>query len=257
MGAMGWLRLAALALATVALALQRAEAQTPAPFSDDFTADQALRAGWILSEPNPSSRHSFGPGGLLLEASGEHGGSDLWLGTNFRASLLLQPIQPSASWTIVAHFEFRPVIDFQAAGIVLTTQTGGFSQTSRFHRFELSFQNGHDGLAVSSYLNGPIDPDFAPYRGNEIYLKLTKAGSTYTYSYSATGDRWIRVSTLIDPTPYCYVGLDTIRQPWHGGPRLFSQARFRSFEIQISRLGSEVDSCSLAVSSNAMQPRSW
>ena len=222
--------LAATAVGMVVVPSARAEF----PFSDDFTSDQVLRTGWVLSEPNPSSRHSIGPAGLLMEASGENGGSDLWLGTDFRASLLLQPVTPAMNWTVVTHFLFQPEIDFQAAGIVLTVQSGGFDRTSRFHRFELSYQNAHRGLAVSSYVNGPIDPRFAPYSNGEIYLRLTKTGSTYSYAYSANGARWLPVSTLVDLTPYCFVGLDTIRQPWHGSAALSSRATFKSFEITVS-----------------------
>ena len=182
-----------------------------------------------MSQPNPASSFAIGHGGLLLEASGQGGGSDLWSGTNFRASLLLQPVSPSADCTIVIHFAFAPVIDCQAAGLILTTQTGGFTRSSKFHRFELSYQNRQKGLGIASYTNGPIDPAFASFTDAEVYLRLTKVNSTYQYYYSTNGDQWIIVSTIVDPTPYGYVGLDSIRQPWHGSPTLDSRPIFRSF----------------------------
>jgi hypothetical protein len=201
----------------------------PKPFSDNFTEDSTLKAGWILYEPNPASSFAIGTDGLLLEASGQNGGSDLWSGTNFRASLLLQPISSSANWTIITHLFFSPTIDFQAAGLVLTMQPGGFTRLSKFHRFELSYQNRQNGLGIASYTNGPIDPPFAPYRGNEVYLMLTKVDATYKYYYSTTGEQWTLVSTIIDMSPYSYVGLDSIRQPWHGSPTLDSRPTFKSF----------------------------
>lgn len=204
-------------------------AQEPKPFSDDFTEDSTLKAGWILNQPNPASSFAIGPDGLLLEASGQNGGSDLWSGTNYRASLLLQPISPSANWTIITHFVFSPTIDFQAAGLILTMQPGGFTRSSKFHRFELSWQNRQNGLGIASYTNRPIDPPFTPFDGNEVYLKLTKVDATYSYYYSTTGAQWTLVSTINDASPYSYVGLDSIRQPWHGSATLDSRPRFKSF----------------------------
>jgi beta-xylosidase-like protein len=204
-------------------------AHEPKPFSDDFTEDSTLKAGWILNQPNPASSAALGSDGLLLVASGQNGGSDLWSGTNYRASLLLQPISPSANWTIITHFVFSPTIDFQAAGLVLTMEPGGFTRSSKFHRFELSYQNRQHGLGIASYTNGPIDPPFVRYSGNEVYLKLTKVDASYSYYYSAGGDHWTLVSTIIDDSPYSYVGLDSIRQPWHGSPTLESRPTFKSF----------------------------
>lgn len=201
----------------------------PKPFSDNFTEDRRLRTGWILYEPNPASFFAIGSAGLLLEASGQNGGSDLWFGTNFRASLLLQPISPAANWTVITHFFFSPTVDFQAAGIVLTMEPGGFTRLSKFHRFELSYQNRQNGLGIASYTNGPIDPPFAPYGANEVYLMLTKVDTTYKYYYSTTGENWILVSTILDTSPYSYVGLDSIRQPWHGSPALDSRPTFKWF----------------------------
>jgi hypothetical protein len=203
--------------------------QAPKPFSDDFTEDRTLNTGWLLYQPNPASSFAIGPDGLLLAASGQNGGSDLWSGTNFRASLLLHPISPSENWTVVTHFFFSPAVDFQAAGLVLTMQPVGFTRSSKFHRFELSYQNRQHGLGIASYTNEPIDPLFAPYSGNEVYLKLTKVGATYKYYYSPTGEQWTLVSTITDVSPYSYVGLDSIRQPWHGSPTLESRPTFKSF----------------------------
>jgi hypothetical protein len=167
----------------------------------------------------------------VLSASGENGGSDLWSGTNYKGSLLMQKVAPDRDWTIVVHFEFAPEIDFQAAGIVLATQTQGFDFRSRFHRFELSYQNRQNGLGVASYTNGPIDPDYTPFRGKEIYLQLRKSGSTYRYAFSRSGKDWELVSVIEDSTPYAYVGLDAIRQPWHDRAELESKPVFKSFRV--------------------------
>jgi Beta xylosidase C-terminal Concanavalin A-like domain len=224
-------RVAFLIVVVIALSscIHDVSTKEPKPFSDNFTVDSTLKAGWILYEPNPASSFAIGSNGLLLEASGQNGGSDLWSGTNFRASLLLQPISLSADWTIITHFFFSLTVDFQAAGLILTMQPGDFNQFSKFHRFELSYQNRQNGLGIASYTNGLIDPPFEPYSGNEVYLKLTKVDATYKYYYSTSGERWTLVSTIIDASPYSYVGLDSIRQPWHGSPNLDSRPTFKSF----------------------------
>jgi Beta xylosidase C-terminal Concanavalin A-like domain len=226
-----WVAAAALWLGTV----EPVAAQTSQPFSDDFTQDKALPSGWVLSQPNPKSSYSIGVDGLKLDASGENGGSDLWSGTNFNASLLLQPISPASDWDVTAHFCFSPIVDFQAAGIVLATEISGFTRASQFHRFELSYQNMHNGLAVASYTNGPIDAGFVPYSGAEIFLRLTKTGNRYGYQFSSTGVQWVSVATIIDVTHYRFIGVDAIRQPWHGGQTLSSRPVFKSFSVDAAR----------------------
>jgi hypothetical protein len=68
-------------------------AQAVKLFSDDFTKDGVLNNQWTLSELNPASNYQLTGDGFLLETSGENGGSDLWAGTGYRASLLLRPIR--------------------------------------------------------------------------------------------------------------------------------------------------------------------
>ncbi len=144
---------------------------------------------------------------------------------------------------------FSPTIDFQAAGLILAMEPGGFTRSSKFHRFELSYQNRQNGLGIASYTNGPIDPPFAPYGNNEVYLRLTKSGATYKYYVSATGERWTLVSTIIDVSPYSYVGLDSIRQPWHGSNTLDTRPLFKSFcYLQAGDAGSADGVCDIPVS---------
>lgn len=130
----------ALLLAIIApLVATGAGAQAPKgskPFSDTFTKDKALNPGWTLALPNPASSYTLSKKGLLLDGSGQNGGSDLWPSTNYNASLLLQPVDPSLDWTITIREKFSPLNYYAGAGIVLTTQTSGFTTSSVFHRFE-------------------------------------------------------------------------------------------------------------------------
>jgi hypothetical protein len=207
----------------------------PEPFFEDFTREGKLRPGWTLTEPNPASRHELSPEGLLMLASGENGGSDISSWTDYNGSTLLRAISPDQDWTIVTHLLFVPSIDFQGAGLFLAREPGRFNTSSRFHRFELSYQNRQNGLAVASYNNGPVDPKFVRYEGNEIYLKVCKHHSSYTYSFSSNGTSWQPVATLTDTNDYTYVGLDSIRQPWHGSPSVSSRPVFKSFRLEFGR----------------------
>ena len=95
-------RMALLAAACVLpLAAQAADqAKKVKPFSDVFAKDTTLNAKWTLAEPNTASSYRLGKKGLLLDASAQNGGSDLWPVTNYNASLLLQPLTSTLNWTV-------------------------------------------------------------------------------------------------------------------------------------------------------------
>jgi len=95
-------RMALLAAACVLpLAAQAADqAKKVKPFSDVFAKDTTLNAKWTLAEPNTASSYRLGKKGLLLDASAQNGGSDLWPVTDYNASLLLQPLTSTLNWTV-------------------------------------------------------------------------------------------------------------------------------------------------------------
>ena len=202
------------------------------PFSDIFTKDTVINPKWILSEPNTASTAGIGKHGLLLDASAQNGGSDLWPSTNYNASLLLQPISPKLDYTITTHVEFAATNNYMGAGIVLTTQTAGFNQSSVFHRFEYG-DNPVEGL--ESFTNGTPDPNYVSYNAGQVAFRLQKSGSTYKYAYSEDGKNWTLISTVTDATPYTYVGLLSIRQPYDGQTQVDSKPVFKYFKIKATK----------------------
>jgi hypothetical protein len=199
------------------------------PFSDTFTKDTAINPKWILSEPNAASSIRLGKQGLLLDSSGQNGGSDLWPTTNYNASLLLQPINPTLDYTITTAVNFAAIDNYSGAGIVLTKQTTGFNQSSVFHRFEYG-DNPVEGL--ESFTNGTPDPNYVGYNAGRVVFRLQKSASTYTYSYSEDGKTFIQISTVTDSAPYTYVGLISIRQPYDGQTQIDSKPVFKYFKIK-------------------------
>lgn len=202
------------------------------PFSDTFTKDTALNPGWVLSEPNAASSYSIGKKGLLLDASGQNGGADLWPFTNYDASVLLQPVTPTLNWTVSANMQFASVNNYMGAGLVLTTQTSGFTSASVFHRFEY----GHNPVqGLESFTNGSPDPAYVGFSGSHVTLRLQKSGSTYTYSYSTDGKTFTTISTVTDTNAYSYIGVISIRQPYDGETTVDTKPIFKYFKIKIPK----------------------
>ena len=208
-----------------------AAASAPKPFSDIFTADTALDPGWVVAEPNPASSYKL-KNGLILDASGQNGGSDLWPLTNYQASLLLQPIAPTRNFTVTTKVAFQVTNLYMGAGLVLTTQTSGFTPSSVFHRFEYG-DNPQPGL--ESFTNGNRDTNYVAFTGKLIWLKLQKSGTTYTYSYSTDGKTFTQISTLTDATPYTYIGLISVRQPYAGDTGVDARPVIKYFRIMTTK----------------------
>jgi regulation of enolase protein 1 (concanavalin A-like superfamily) len=201
------------------------------PFSDNFAKDKSLNARWTLAEPNAGSSYKLHRG-LLLDASAQNGGSDLWPFTNYNASLLLQPVTPSLNWTITTKVSFQVTNNYMGAGLVLTTQTNGFNSGSSFHRFEYG-DNPQPGL--ESFTNGSADPNYIAFDGKLVYLQLQKSGSVYTYSYSTDGKNWTQVSTVTDTTQFTYIGLISLRQPYDNDLSVDSKPVFHYFKVKVAK----------------------
>ena len=218
---------AVLIAAALCACVSPAFAREQRPFSDMFSQDTALDPGWVVAEPNPGSSYAL-KNGLVLDASALNGGSDLWPLTNYQASLLLQPLSPKLDFTVTTKVSFKVTNNYMGAGLVLTTQTSGFTSSSAFHRFEYG-DNPQPGL--ESFTNGSPDPNYVPFTGKLVWLRLQKTGSTYTYSYSLNGKTFTQISTITDATLYTYIGLISVRQPYDGQTGVDSRPVFKLFKI--------------------------
>jgi len=219
----GWTISTATFLLTVA-----ASTSAVAQFSDNFTIDTKLNSGWTLSEPNPLSSSTLNSSGLTLTASGS--GSDLWPLTNYKASLLLQPIAPTANYTVTVDLSgYDPKNSFSGAGIVLTQQTSGFNSSSEFERLEYANLDNVNGLYRTT--NGASSEVATFAAGTDTYLRLTKSGTSYTISYSTDGSTFKTGALFTDTTPYTYIGLISSRWPDDGQTSVNNVADFKSFEV--------------------------
>jgi regulation of enolase protein 1 (concanavalin A-like superfamily) len=222
---------AVLIAAALCACASSALAREQRPFSDMFTQDTALDPGWVVAEPNPGSSYALKKG-LVLDASALNGGSDLWPLTNYNASLLLQPMSSNLDFTVTTKVIFQVTNDYMGAGLVLTTQTSGFNSSSVFHRFEYG-DNPQPGL--ESFTNGDRDPNYVAFTGKLVWLRLQKTQSTYTYSYSTDGKTFTQISTITDATPYTYIGLISVRQPYDGQTGVDARPVFKTFKIISSK----------------------
>lgn len=199
---------------------------TSALFSDAFTSDSALNAGWTLNQLNSASSYTLDSTGLTLTSSGT--GSDLWPGTNYGASLLLQPVSSSANYTLTLKMAYNPQNFFSGAGLVLTTQTSGFSSSSAFLRYE--YETNGPGNGVYVFGNGSAGPfQLTPAGAPDTWLRLQKQGDVYTLAYSLTGASWSSFATVNDTNSYTYVGLISDRWAYDGATRVPSAPDFVSF----------------------------
>ncbi len=205
-------------------------------YSDDFTKDATIGPGWTVEQPNSSSRTTLTAGGLSLVASGQNGGSDFWPRSNYNASLLLRPLPASGDWVATTEIDYDPSNDFSGAGLVLTTQLSGFSETSLFHRFEYERNHFHDSPSrgVEDFSNLSGGGSIIRFSGTTIFLRLEKSGIYLTISASADGRTWQPGYAVIDITPYTYIGLISARQPSDGTTTVDSAPVFRFFTLDMT-----------------------
>jgi hypothetical protein len=193
-----------------------------APQSDNFKG-RHLKAFWIASSPNPASSVRLKNGSLVMLASYQNGGSDLWPGSNYKAPILLQPIDPASDWVVTIEIDFAPTNDFQGAGLLLATQPGSFTDASQFNRIaERQYYPDGGGEVVRS-VGG-----YVAYTGTVSYVRVKKIGSTFTGFISSDGQNWSKSGSAQADTAWSYIGLFTIRQAWDSAT-VDSKAAFPSF----------------------------
>ena len=177
------------------------------PVSDDFT-NNTYYAGWTLFEPNTSSTAMLTGSALDIEASAANGGSDLYNGSNYEASPLLQPVDPALDWIIETKFYFNPQNNYSGAGLLLATTNGPFTGDNNFARMaERAFYPNAGGsvIGVAGYVS---------FTSATNFLRLQKRGTNYYGWFSADGVNWTNGGVRTDANAYPYVGLFVIRYPW-------------------------------------------
>lgn len=199
-------------------------AQTP--FSDVFT-EATLNPGWALEEPNPNSSYQMTGSNLLITASW-NGGSDLYSGTDYSGSRVLQAVNPALDWVIETGFSFAPANNYQGAGILLATNNGIFTAQNDFNRIaERAYYPAGGGSVIRS------EGAYVGYSSGVCYMRLEKIGTNYTGWFSPDGANWTYNGTGSDPTPWDYFGMFVIRYAWDGA-QLDSTAGFNYFNATVT-----------------------
>ena len=190
-------------------------------FRDDF--DMMLAPGWqwIGEDPNNWSLSAV-PGALQINVDGGQVSDE-----TIRNLLLRQA--PAGNFQIETKVTFRPVADYQFAGLIIYESVPNLIQAGR------AFCNLPDicvgeGLYVDYYNSGNfVTPNFAAaYTDNDTYLRLLRQGDTYTFQSSSNGSEWILRGGTVSTMNPLQIGLVAGQNTAGPIPALFDYFEVRS-----------------------------
>ncbi|MFH1183810.1 MAG: hypothetical protein V1755_02075 [Chloroflexota bacterium] len=177
-------------------------AAQPAPsFRDDF--DGALAAGWQWLGADPTHWNlTSTPGHLriVIQPSNINDGQ-------VRNFLVREA--PQGNFEIGTSVRFTPASNFQLAGLLVYQDQGNAMQ---FGPAYAPCAGGSAGQCVyfDSFQGGTFGAgNYATYTGggSPAYLRLRRAGTTYTASFSADGSNWKEIGSHQSSITPRYVGL--------------------------------------------------
>jgi regulation of enolase protein 1 (concanavalin A-like superfamily) len=148
-----------------------------AAFRDDF--DGSLKPGWRWIDPKADSLHNLEArnGFLRISVNGYH---DLWPGSgDYTAPRLVREV--NGDFTLETKLAGP---DRWCGGLLVWKDEDNFVRLDRgiFFRNDISLAASSDGEYVS------VAHEFV--QADPVWLRLARAGSTYTASYSQDGERW-------------------------------------------------------------------
>jgi beta-xylosidase len=155
----------------------------PAAFRDDF--EGSLEEGWQwLHEDTSNWSLTEVPGSLQINVIGGEMSDDSIV------NLLLRDAPPG-DFQIETKVAVRPQANFQFAGLIVYESASNFIQAGRAFCDDPDLCAG-EGLYVDHYNGGTwTAPNFATaYTEDEVYLRLTRQGDTYTFETSSDGSEW-------------------------------------------------------------------
>ncbi|MGO4496919.1 DUF1349 domain-containing protein [Paenibacillus sp. 2RAB27] len=153
--------------------------------------------------------------------------SDIWKTGNTQKNLLVQSV-PYEDFALTTRLSFNPTADYQSAGLLVYTDDDHYIKVERAYNvaeggnvFRLIRENG------TTSTGRQITSD--PISSNLVYLKLVKAGSSFTGYFSVDGTSWtiIGVPETIQLAAPVLVGLHAQRS---GGAAAIN-ADFDDFRI--------------------------
>lgn len=176
---------------------------TPNPllFRDDF--EGALDAGWAWTRENKKSWSlTNNPG--WLEIMARPGGV-----ADTMENVLLRPA-PEGNFEIEIKLNFRPVENFQIAGVVIYESAANFIQFGRaFCGFTPEPCVG-DGFYIDNMAGGGMNPEnfsTAAPAVDVVYLRFRREGSIYTAYASEDGTTWQVIGSHNNGMTPMFVGL--------------------------------------------------
>jgi beta-xylosidase len=193
----------------------------PNYFRDDF--DTTLAAGWqwLYEDPNNWSLSAV-PGALQINVDGGQVSDE-----TIRNLLLRQA--PLGNFQIETKVIFRPVADYQFAGLIIYESAPNIVQAGRAFCAPSEVCVG-EGLYVDYYNNGNfVTPNFAAaYTDSETYLRLLRQGDTYTFQSSSNGREWILRGGTVSTMNPLQIGLVAGQNTVGLIPALFDYFEVRS-----------------------------
>lgn len=154
-----------------------------APRSDNFDGTAINGGIWSFVNPSGDARLtvSGGKASIAIPAGTEH---DLWTGGNFTARLV-QGIG-NGNFEVEAKFDSAVLNRYQMQGIVVEGGAG------EFLRCELQGDGTGTRLFVAAVLGSgaSVKANRVIAGGAPLYLRVKRAGDSWTVSYSANGSTW-------------------------------------------------------------------
>lgn len=173
----------------------------PLIFRDDF--DGALGEGWSWTQENNKSWSlTNNPGWLeIMTQPGYVGGGNL-------DNILLRQI-PNGNFEIETKFNFKPVKNFQFAGILIFESEANFLQFGRAFCDAPNFC-ANDGFYADLLIDGNLVGEnlATPAENTEIaYLRLRREGIKYTVYISYDGQQWTSIGEKTSEMKPIFIGL--------------------------------------------------
>lgn len=175
---------------------------TPEPplFRDDF--DGVLDPEWTWVREDPLNWSLLNqPGSLQISVTRGH------ITAHNNSNLLLRPA-PRGDFQIETQITFRPLRDFQFAGLIVYQDDSNFIKAGRAHCD--SAECVGTGLYMDHYSEGRVvKPNFGQvYRSiDPLLLRLSRQRNTYTFEASTDGHVWFLIGSHTSDIEPLQVGL--------------------------------------------------
>jgi beta-xylosidase len=190
-------------------------------FREEFITALDSQWTWVREDPDNWSLE-MSPGSLQINTSGGY------VLAHSNANLLLRPA-PEGDFQIETQIAFEPRFNFELAGLIIYESDSDFIQAGR--GFCSSVDCIGEGLYLNSFYDGaaqkpnPMQTYLLP---DDVFLRVSRRGNTYTFENSENGNVWFFVGSQISDIHPIQIGL-VASQNLKGD---ILPARFRYFTVR-------------------------